>query len=80
MDLAYLTGQRPADVLSMRGNDCLDGHLQVAQGKTSKKLRIQMHTNGQFNNLGLLVKRLLEQRKVVAYVTLTLSPQKTAET
>ncbi|QWE81227.1 tyrosine-type recombinase/integrase [Pseudomonas donghuensis] len=63
MDLAYLTGQRPADVLSMRATDCVDGHLQVAQGKTSKKLRIQLETNGQTNELGRLVERLLKQRK-----------------
>lgn len=63
MDLAYLTGQRPADVLSMRATDCVDGHLQVAQGKTSKKLRIQLETNSQMNELGLLSERLLQQRK-----------------
>ncbi|MET3052075.1 tyrosine-type recombinase/integrase [Pseudomonas alkylphenolica] len=63
MDLAYLTGQRPADVLSMRATDCVDGHLQVAQRKTSKKLRIQLQTNSQLNDLGLLLERLLEQRK-----------------
>ncbi|WP_422421821.1 tyrosine-type recombinase/integrase [Pseudomonas sp. GZD-222] len=63
MDLAYLTGQRPADVLSMRATDCVDGHLQVAQGKTSKKLRIQLATSGQMNELGLLLERLLQKRK-----------------
>lgn len=63
MDLAYLSGQRPADVLSMRATDCVDGHLQVAQGKTSKKLRIQLETSGQINELGLLLERLIQQRK-----------------
>ncbi|WP_095162664.1 tyrosine-type recombinase/integrase [Pseudomonas sp. Irchel 3F5] len=63
MDLAYLSGQRPADVLSMRATDCTDGHLQVTQGKTSKKLRIQLETNGQMNGLGLLLERLLQQRR-----------------
>lgn len=58
MDLAYLTGQRPADALRMRTTDCVDGHLQVAQGKTSKKLRIQLETSGQPNELGLLLKRI----------------------
>ncbi|CAM3933892.1 tyrosine-type recombinase/integrase [Pseudomonas wadenswilerensis] len=62
MDLAYLTGQRPGDVLSMRAADCIPGFLQVAQGKTSKKLRIQLNTNNRPNQLGLLVERLLEQR------------------
>lgn len=54
MDLAYLTGQRPADVLSMRSADCDDEYLQVAQGKTSKKLRIELRSGDQVNHLGLL--------------------------
>jgi len=30
MDLAYLTGQRPADVLAFRATDVIDGYLQIA--------------------------------------------------
>lgn len=63
MDLAYLTGQRPADVLSMRAADCNDEYLQVAQRKTSKKLRIELRSGDQANHLGLLIKRLFAQRK-----------------
>ena len=40
MDLAYLTGQRPADVLKMRLNDIRDGYLWLTQTKTRIKLRI----------------------------------------
>ncbi len=40
MDLNYLTGQRPADVLKMRLSDIKDGALEVTQNKTKKKLRI----------------------------------------
>src|SRR5437762_11269331 len=40
MDLAYLTGQRPADVLKMRLPDIRDGFLWLSQGKTHKKLRM----------------------------------------
>jgi len=40
MDLAYLTGQRPADVLKMKISEVRDGYLMVTQGKTGKKLRI----------------------------------------
>jgi len=40
MDLAYLTGQRPADVLKMRLPDIRDGFLWLTQGKTRKKLRM----------------------------------------
>ena len=66
MDLAYLTGQRPADVLSMRASDIVDGYLQVAQGKTSKKLRIRLLGDDANNGLGLLIERLIEQRKARA--------------
>lgn len=40
LDLAYLTGQRPADTLRMAETDIRDGSLQVRQGKTGKALRI----------------------------------------
>jgi integrase len=40
MDLAYLTGQRPADVLKLKRGDVRDGHLHVVQNKTGKHLRI----------------------------------------
>ncbi|WP_288076900.1 tyrosine-type recombinase/integrase [Pseudomonas sp.] len=59
MDLAYLTGQRPGDVLAMREADIVDGHLQVAQSKTTKKLRIMLDGNA----LGELLARLFEQRR-----------------
>lgn len=59
MDLAYLTGQRPGDVLAMREADIVDGHLQVAQSKTTKKLRIILDGN----DLGELLARLVDQRR-----------------
>lgn len=40
LDLHYLTGQRPADVLRMRLTDVREGHLWVRQGKTRKPLRV----------------------------------------
>jgi len=63
MDLAYLTDQRPADVLSMREADAVNEFLQVSQGKTSKKLRIRLTAAGVLNDLGALVERLIEQRR-----------------
>lgn len=42
MDLAYLTGQRPADVLRMDERDIRDGAIEIAQGKTRAKLRIEV--------------------------------------
>jgi integrase len=61
MDLAYLTGQRPADVLVMRADDIQGGYLTVQQNKTHKKLRIQMTDAGELNSLGLLIKRMAER-------------------
>ena len=40
MDLNYLTGQRPADVLKMKISDIKDGALEVVQNKTKKRLKI----------------------------------------
>jgi integrase len=42
MDLAYLTGQRPADALKMTDHDIVDGHLIVTQEKTKQPLRIRI--------------------------------------
>lgn len=41
MDLAYLTGQRPADVLRMTDMDVRDDAIHVQQGKTGTKVRIE---------------------------------------
>lgn len=40
LDLAYLTGQRPAEVRRMDERDIRDGFLHLRQGKTGKALRI----------------------------------------
>lgn len=40
MDLAYLTGQRPADVRRMAITDLRDGMLHVRQAKTGERVRI----------------------------------------
>ena len=42
MDIAYLTAQRPADVLKLQRSDIRDGALWFTQGKTGKKLRIEV--------------------------------------
>jgi integrase len=42
LDLAYLTGQRPADVLRMAETDVVDGYLEVRQAKTGTRLRIEI--------------------------------------
>lgn len=49
VDLAYLTGQRPSDVLKMKMTDIKDGCLEIAQRKTKVKLRLQI--SGDLANL-----------------------------
>ena len=53
MDLAYLTGQRPADVLKMTIGDIREGCLWVRQNKTQARIRIALE-----GRLGELVERL----------------------
>jgi integrase len=40
LDLAYLTGQRPADVRKITKSDIKDGWIAVEQNKTGKRLRL----------------------------------------
>jgi integrase len=42
MDLAYLTGQRPGDLLRFQKSDLSAGHLNLRQGKTGVRLRIEV--------------------------------------
>ena len=61
MDLAYLTGQRPADVIIMRSDDTEGDYFMVTQGKTGQKLRILMRTEAGENSLGKLVREITER-------------------
>ncbi|PTR17460.1 site-specific recombinase XerD [Nitrosospira sp. Nsp2] len=63
MDLAYLTGQRPADTLKMRETDIRDGTLAVKQGKGGKKLRLMLTKDGVPNALGRLIETFLERKR-----------------
>ncbi len=42
LDIAYLTGQRPADVKKMRWDHIKNGQLHVTQNKTGAKLKINV--------------------------------------
>ncbi|MFP3605733.1 tyrosine-type recombinase/integrase [Paraburkholderia sp. SIMBA_053] len=42
MDLAYLTGQRPSDVLKMDERHIRDGVVEIRQNKTGAQLRIEI--------------------------------------
>lgn len=59
MDLAYLIGQRPADVLKITRADIKEGALWIEQGKTGHKLRISIE-----GELAALLERM-GQRKVM---------------
>ena len=59
MELAYLTGQRPADVRRMRLSDVRDNALEVRQGKTKMRLRILLDLpDGSRTDLGKLIDRI----------------------
>lgn len=63
MELAYLTGQRPADVLRMRLSDVRDNALEVRQNKTRMRLRILLdHPDGSRTDLGKLIDRVKTRR------------------
>lgn len=78
MDLNYLTGQRPADVLKMRLTDIKDGALEVTQGKTGKKLRILLDVAGQRTELGRVVDRIRQRPRKVASLVLVATEAGTA--
>jgi integrase len=61
MDLAYLTGQRPADVLRMDATHIRDGALEVAQRKTGKKLRIEI-----IGELAIVIERIMTRKRAMA--------------
>ncbi|MNN55000.1 Phage integrase family protein [compost metagenome] len=64
MDLAYLTGQRPADALRMTEQDIIDGHLIITQEKTKQPLRITIT-----GELAKLVERIRARKATHKIVT-----------
>jgi integrase len=58
MDLSYLSGQRPADVLKMNRNDIRNDELHVRQNKTRHALRIRLKVDDVLTELGACVERL----------------------
>jgi len=64
MDLAYLTGQRPSDVLKMEETHIKDGALQVEQRKTGQKLRIALS-----DALAGLIERIRNRKRAYAAET-----------
>jgi integrase len=67
MDLAYLTGQRPADVLKFTRADIKEGELLIEQNKTGKKIRVSIE-----GRLAAVIQRL-SGRKVISMRLITTS-------
>lgn len=63
MLVAYLTGQRPADIRQIRLNDITETHLFVGQNKTNKKLRIKLTNEDGRTTLGKLIDNILANKK-----------------
>ena len=75
MDLSYLTGQRPADVLKMAEKDIRDGALEVKQNKTHKRLRILIdNVDGTRTELGNLLDRIRARPRKVRSLFLIATP------
>lgn len=68
MDLAYLTGQRPADVRRMSLADVRDGALEVRQGKTGAMVRIAVE--GELADVITRIKAEAAGRKVASMMML----------
>ena len=79
MDLSYLTGQRPADVLKMMETDIRNGAIEVSPNKTrnssGKKLRILLdHADGSRSELGKLIDRVRARPRKVRSLYLVATP------
>lgn len=75
MDLSYLTGQRPGDVLAMSVTDVRNGALEVKQGKTKKKLRILLdNPDGTRTGLGKLIDEIRGRSRKVKCLLLIATP------
>lgn len=75
MNLAYLTGQRPADVLRMAETDIRGGALEVKQGKTQKRLRILLdRADGSRTELGALIDQIRARPRKVRSLCLVATP------
>jgi integrase len=65
LDLAYLTGQRPADVRKMRWDQIKDGALEIKQNKTKAKLRLAIE-----GDLADLIKRIKTRQGIKGFTIL----------
>lgn len=66
MDLAYLTGGRPADLLKIDERDLREGSIEVRQNKTGHKLRIEIK-----GELAALVERIKARKRSLSSVVVS---------
>ncbi len=64
MDIAYLTGQRPADVLKLDQRDIQKGALVIGQNKTGAQIRIEI--TGELATTIERIRRRKQSLRVVA--------------
>lgn len=70
MDVAYLIGQRPADVLKISRADIRDGELWITQNKTQKKLRVSIE-----GELSKVIDRIKSRKYKVTSISLIVNEQ-----
>nr|WP_245202302.1 tyrosine-type recombinase/integrase [Herbaspirillum sp. 1130] len=66
MDLAYLTGGRPADLLKIDETHLREGSIEVRQNKTGHKLRIAIE-----GKLGALIERIKARKRGISGVVVS---------
>ncbi|SDV48676.1 Site-specific recombinase XerD [Chitinasiproducens palmae] len=74
LDLAYLTGQRPADTLAFDERDIKDGELWLSQGKTDHKLRIEIT-----GELAQVIERIRARKRTYEVVSTSLIVNESGE-
>ena len=68
LDLAYLTGQRPADTLKIRERDIRDDLIAVKQNKTGHKLRMEI-----VGELDALIERIKARKSALTSTVVSLA-------
>lgn len=79
MDLAYLIGQRPTDVLTIRRDQIRDGRLEIQPGKTAKSsgARVAIEIVGE---LATVIERIKARPRKITSVLLLQRPDGSAVT
>lgn len=77
MDLAYLLGQRPGDIIELHEDDVKDGFIFIQQNKTGQKLRIVISDELQ-SILNRIKERKAQYKIVSGYLICNLKGEKTS--